>query len=161
MKLQLQDSLSSHQDLKTVISEIQKYAHFFAQSAIKKQVIGNGSIEQPPISADSAGLIGQWHGDKPITQKSLDELVAVLEEFASKAPNITITLAAPPPGQLKKELLTWCRKNISSDILVDFNFNSTILGGMVVRYGSHIFDWSFKRQILAGRDKFPEVLRHV
>jgi hypothetical protein len=161
MKPKLHDSLSSRQDLKSAILEIRKYAHFFTQSSIKKQVVGNAAVEQPPISAAAADLIKQWQADKPISQKSLDELVAALENFAASAPNITITLAAPAPGQLKKELVAWCRQNITPDVLVDFSFNSTILGGMVVRYGSHIFDWSFKRQILAARDKFPEVLRHV
>jgi hypothetical protein len=32
---------------------------------------------------------------------------------------------------------------------------------MVVVHGSRIYDWSFRRQILATREKFPEVLRNV
>ena len=53
-----------------------------------------------------------------------------------------------------------CRP-VAPDVLVNFQFNATILGGMVVRYGSHVYDWSFRRQILAKRDTFPEVLRRV
>jgi F0F1-type ATP synthase delta subunit len=84
-----------------------------------------------------------------------------LREFEESAPHITLTLAAPAPNGLKKTLISWCRDNIDKNILVDFKFNATILGGMVVVYGSRIFDWSFKRQILAAREKFPEVLRNV
>jgi hypothetical protein len=161
MKLNLQSSVSSGQDLKAVILEIRSYAKRLAQNSIKKQVSGSATDEQPPISLAAAELIKQWHSDKQINQKSLDELIAALEDFAAKATHIVITLAAPAPGSLKKELVAWCRQNIGPNILVDFSFNSTMLGGMVVRYGSHVFDWSFKRQILAAREKFPEVLRNV
>jgi F0F1-type ATP synthase delta subunit len=50
---------------------------------------------------------------------------------------------------------------VAPNMLVDFKFNSTMLGGMVVQYGSHIYDWSFRQRILDARDKFPEVLRSV
>jgi F0F1-type ATP synthase delta subunit len=70
-------------------------------------------------------------------------------------------LAAPPSNGIKKTLVAWCRKNIATDILVNFDFNSTLLGGMVVRYGSHVFDWSFRRKILEEHSKFPGVLRNV
>ena len=70
-------------------------------------------------------------------------------------------MAGPAPAQLKQKIVEWCRKNIDGDILVDFRFNATLLGGMVVKWGSHVYDWSFKRQLMAARAKFPEVLRNV
>jgi F0F1-type ATP synthase delta subunit len=74
---------------------------------------------------------------------------------------MTITLAAPATTGIKKQLTAWCRDNVAPDVLVRFEFNQTLLGGMVVRFGSHIYDWSLRRQILDGRTKFPEVLRNV
>jgi F0F1-type ATP synthase delta subunit len=91
----------------------------------------------------------------------LDKLIETLEDYGTSAPIITITLAAPAPNSLKKTLIDWCRKNIAPNALIDFRFNATMLGGMVVQYGSRIYDWSFRRQILAARDKFPEILRNV
>ena len=96
-----------------------------------------------------------------IDQHMLDELIATLEVYRKTATTVTITLAAPATSEIKKTLVNWCRHNISADILVSFQFNATILGGMVVRHGSRVFDWSFKRQILAARANFPEVLRRV
>lgn len=161
MKLRLQNSISSQQDLRAVIQEIMSYSHWLSQSQIKQKV-SSTPIQSPPLISDAAqDLVNQWMADKITAQKGFDELLVVLEDYLSIAPTMAITLAALPSAELKKLLIDWCRQNITNNILVSFRFDSTILGGMVVRYGSHIYDWSFKRQILASRDKFPEVLRRV
>lgn len=162
MKIKLPDSVSSTQDLKAVILEIRGYARWLSQASVKMKASGNNSYgEAPAVSEAAASLINDWTKDNQLSQKSVDELIATLEDFEATTPSMTITLAAPAPNSLKKALISWCRTNINPNILVNFKFNSTIGGGMVVACGSHIYDWSFKRQILAAREKFPEVLRNV
>jgi len=161
MNLKLPDSVSSPQDIKAIVLEVRQYARWFAHASVKQQVSGGKVAEPPAMSPGATALIQGLAGGKPLTQTALDGLIEALEVFETKAPHMTITLAAPPPESLKKTLITWCRQHVAPDILVTFQFNSTLLGGMVVRYGSHVFDWSFRRQILAARGKFPEVLRHV
>lgn len=171
MKLSLPDSVSSIQDLRSLTAEVRQYAKAYSHAAIKQQ-LGVPAADQPApvaVSPACAELLNGWAGTTKAAQNSpatitaakLDELIACLTELETTAPAITITLAAPAAGSLKQALVAWCRANIEANILVSFQFNSTILGGMVVRYGSRVYDWSFRRQILAGRDKFPEVLRSV
>jgi hypothetical protein len=161
MKLSLQDDVTSVQDLKTVILDIRKYAKWFGQTLVKMRMAGGGPYEPPVISTPAANLINEYSGGQQVNKEKLDELVAALEDFEATAPHISIALAAPVPSDLRKTLTDWFRKNISPNALVDFSFNSTMLGGMVVQYGSHVYDWSFKRQILVAHEHFPEVLRHV
>ena len=161
MKLLLPDELSSRQDLRALILEIRGYTRWFNQAVVKSHLSGGQSQAAPAVSSAALSLIKRWHGEQAISPKSLDGLIIALEDYAAMAPTITITLAAAPPNELKKTLIVWCRKNIRPDILVDFRFNSTMLGGMVVAFGSHVYDWSFKRQIMASVGKFPEVLRNV
>ncbi|MGH7157436.1 MAG: F0F1 ATP synthase subunit delta [Candidatus Saccharimonadales bacterium] len=161
MKLSLQNSVVSRQDLKALILEVRRYGQWAAQNSVKDKVLGKSDLTRPQISLAASQLITQWADGKNLTQKSLDELVTELEDYEATAPYVSITLAAPPPNALKQQLVSWFRDNVRPDILVDFKFNSTMLGGMVVSCGSHVYDWSFKRQILAARDKFPEALRHV
>jgi hypothetical protein len=161
MKLNLQDSVASRQDLKALVLEIRKYAEWFSRTSVKMHFSADNSPAAPALSAAATSIIKAWDGDKPLTQKSLDDLIATLEDFENTAPHITITLGAAPPGEIKKLLVAWCRKNIDPGMLVDIRFNATLLGGMVVRYGSHVYDWSFRRQILAARETFPEILRRV
>lgn len=161
MKLKLPDSIISPQDLQAAILEIRQYARWFAHASIKNRLTAQSVSEPPTISPAAVAMIKEWAGDKPLNQQGLDGLIADLEASAATLPQLAITLAAPPSNGLKKTLIAWCREHIEPNILVTFRFNSTLLGGMVVRYGSHIFDWSFRRRILAARGRFPEVLRHV
>lgn len=161
MKFNSLDNISSPQDLKAIILEVRRYAKWFSQASVKNQVAGTKATEPLIISAAAAALINESANEKPVTTKSLDELIAGLEAMEAGSPRIVITLAAAPGVGLKKKLADWCRQNIASNILVDYRFNSTILGGMVVQYGSHVYDFSFRRQILAARGNFAEVLRRV
>lgn len=162
MKLKLPNSVSSEQDLAALILEIHDYAKWYSHTSIKQRVQNQHEVDQPPtLSAAATDVLHSWGENQPLNQTLLNELITTLENFKNTAPTMTITLAAPAPGDLKQTLVNWCRSNISPSMLVTFKFNSTILGGMVVHYGSRVFDWSFRRQILAGRAKFPEILRRV
>ena len=161
MNLNLQNTVFTPQDLKSLIMEVRRYSRWFAQASIKSRVTGNVPAESVSISESSASLIREVAGGQPLSQKILDDLVVSLENLEKTSPHLTITLAALPGNSLKKTLTDWCRKNVAPDILVDFRFNATLLGGMVVQHGSRIHDWSFRRLILANRAKFPEALRRV
>ena len=115
----------------------------------------------PTLSPSALELVRGATGGKLLSQSTLDELIEKLDKYKVNTPTITITLAAPPTADIKADLVAWCRKNLAPDMLVNFKFNGLLLGGMVIRYGSHIFDWSFRRQILENRHKFPEVLSRV
>jgi len=161
MSLDLGDSVTSPQDLKTIILEIRLYAKWFAQATVKAQVAGAKPEQPPAISPAATGLINEAAAGKQLDRGRLDALITELTELEAKSLRIVITLAGVPGNGLKKTIAAWCRQNISPDILVDFRFNATILGGMVVQFGSHVYDLSFRRRILASRDKFPGVLRRV
>lgn len=161
MKLKLQDTISSPQDLRAIILEVREYARWFAHNDRKKSLHISGASARPDISRAADALIDEWESKNPISQRSLDTLIQTLEDFEESAPQMTITLAAPAPNSMKETLVAWCRTNIAQDVLVNFQYNSTLLGGMVVRYGSHVFDWSFRQKILESLNHFPEVLRRV
>ncbi len=161
MKLKLPDGVSSPGDLADLIQETQTYVRWFVHESIKKRVVTKYSADTPLKSPYVAELLRDWHGGKQPTRQSLDDLLATLKTYQNTAPNLTITLAAPPTSGIKTTLVGWCRSNIAPHVLVSFQFNSALLGGMIVRSGSRVFDWSFRRQLLANREKFPEVLRRV
>lgn len=161
MKPALPASVVSPQDLRAVILEVKGYLRWYTHTDIKQKATHRRAGQAPEVSPAAASLIKSCLSPKKPDQKSMEDLIDDLEDFAANATEIHITLAAPPGNGLKKDLAAWCRQNIEPDLLVSFQFDSTLLGGMVVRWRSRIFDWSFRRQILANRQKFPETLRHV
>jgi hypothetical protein len=143
------------------MAELRIYARWFSHNAIKKRLRVRRASEQPLLSHAATEILRDWSVLKPLSVSSIDELIAALETFQEHAPMLTITLPAPPTPGIKAKLVDWCRKNIATDTLVSFDFNAALLGGLVVKTDSHIFDWSFRRQILDNRAKIPEVLRNV
>jgi hypothetical protein len=141
--------------------EVHEYANWYAHESVKLKVNSKVSSPSPTLSAAALELLRDWKADQQINVESLDLLIKTLEQYSTGSPTMTITLAALPTSSLKTALVNWCRENIAPDILVSFKFNANLLGGMVVQYGSRIFDWSFKRKILENRGIFPEVLRRV
>ncbi len=162
MKLKLPKSVASPQDLSALILEIKEYAKWYAHESIKMRFNAAKSSQNTPVlSAGASELIRTWFGNKEPNRLGFDGLIKTLEQYAKNSQLVTITLAAPAPNSLKATLVEWFRTNVSPDVLVSFQINSTLLGGMVVRLGSRVFDWSFRRQILDAKANFPEVLRRV
>lgn len=163
MALKLPKSIASAQDLAAVSSEIRRYSNWYNHEAIKQRVSGKAQshASEQPISAAGSEIIRSWFGPKKPNRSGFDSLIKQLDLYEKNAKNITVTLAAPAPASLKATLVEWFRENVSSQSLVSFRINSTILGGMVVQYGSRVFDWSFRRQIIEKSANFAEVIRRV
>lgn len=162
MSLKLPSSLSSPQDLQSVITELKNALKLLRQEEVKAKIGGHeAQLAVPELTKPASELLAAGLRGKPLSPPKVEELIQSLEQLKGSAPQIHLTLAAIPTASLKQQLVTWCREHIAEAVLVHFQFNSTILGGIVVRYGSHVYDWSFRRQLLAGKDDFTEVLRRV
>jgi len=158
----LPDSIWSPEDLTELIADLKHYNQWLTSYQIKQQVTsGAPSPAAPTLSPAAIACLHDLHAKKALNNTGVEALITSLMSVQNSSPRIDFTLAAPPANGLKKSFVAWCRTNISPDALVSFQFNASLLGGMVVRYKSHIFDWSFRRQILANRNKFAEILRNV
>ena len=161
MNLQLPNNVYTNQDIEDLIFNIQVFAKWYGQDKVKKRLSVSGRSSQPDISSEASELLHDWSIQTPLSVASIDELIEGLENFKETAEQITITLATVPSGSLKMSLVNWFRQNVKLNILVNFQVNKEILGGIVVRSGSRIFDLSFRRQLIAAKDKFPGILHNV
>lgn len=161
MKYKLPASISSPLDLRSAESEIMEYARWHSHNAIKLRSGKKPTTPAPELSPATADIVRQLSPSHSLESANYDELLTTLRGIEKQARVVSITLAAPAPLSLKQTLTQWCRDNIADDVLVNFSFNSRLCGGMVIRFGSHIYDWSFRRQLLKERAKFPEILRNV
>jgi hypothetical protein len=162
MKLKLPDTIASEQDIAVLAAEIKSYAKWYAHEAIKRRVSGTSSSKnEPDLSPAAREVLRALDQASGLGRQSFEQLIKMLESYAKSSPTVLITLAAPATAPVKTKLIGWCRQNIADNVLVSFKYNSTILGGLVVRYKSRVFDWSFRRQILESAHNFPEVLRRV
>ena len=145
MKFKLAADVYTPQQLMALIDELKRQLRQHSHEAVKATVGGKAT----PAATGT------------FDPKAAEALLRELEELVKSAPRVHLTLAAMPGEGMKRQLADWLRANVSPAVLVEFNYNSALLGGMVVRIGSRIFDWSFRRQILASAGEFTKVLRHV
>lgn len=161
MKLVIPAEVASAQDLAAILTDVRRYGTWASRELIKQKVAGKSAGPQPDISKEASDIIRAWSDGKALSQNGIDGLIKALEDYKKSAPTITITLAAVPSGDVKSRLVAWCRKELAPGVLVSFRLNRNILGGMVVAYGSHIHDWSFRRKLLEHQKPFHEVLANV
>lgn len=157
----LPDSIASPQDLTALLLELREYARWYEHEMVKRKSGVKDQSVQPILSPETVTFIRSINDKEAMKPEQLDALLEELEAYKLRAPTATITLAAPAPTGLKKELAAWCRAELAADILIEFAYNRTLLGGMVIRYNSHVFDWSFRRQLTDSTLSFSEVLERV
>lgn len=159
MKHKLPDTIISPEDLSALILELREYKAWQAQYAIKKRAGASKLPDAPELTPPASAYLADL--PSPLTESALETSIHELERLHAAPSKLVITLAAVPNDAIKRQIVTWCRSELTPDALVSFQFNSTILGGLVVRCGSRIFDWSFRRQILDKKNSFAEVLHRV
>lgn len=157
----LPSSIASPEELVRATLEVKEYAKWFNQESIRRRVSKKKGPPAPMISDAAKSVMTAWADGGPQDSREMATLLKTLEDFRRHTETVTITLAAPVTGQLKQTLVSWCRTHISPSVFVSFQFNATLLGGAVIRYGSRVFDWSFRRQLLDNAHSFAEVLRRV
>lgn len=162
MKIKLPASIVSAQDLTLVIREIQEYTAWATHETIKhKTGTKKPMTAQPELSPAALQIVNEWGRAQGSSADSYRQLTEALERDLRTASTITITLAGPAPQHVKENIVSWCRTTLSDKVLVTFQYNRTLLGGMVVRAGSKIFDWSLHRQLMNHGREFTEVLKNV
>lgn len=164
VEVPLPASISSPQDLGALILELKAYAKWANHVNIKLRMHQKVTTDPPELTPAANELLHlhSWtNNGQPLDAEACEQLINRLNKIKTKAPTVNITLAAPATKQLKTTIVAWCRQNVDPGALVNFQFSASILGGMVVRYGSHMYDWSFRAKIMDNRAKFAEVLRRV
>jgi len=161
MKTKLPDSVASIQDLHSLIDELKNYLTWLNHEETKKQFNAKKTSPEPLVSAEATQFLRSLNSTGSLSAIHIQEAVTFLEKYAKNALSINVVLAAPAPNSVKNSIVNWCRKNIDDGIIVNFQFNRNILGGIVIRFGSRIFDWSFRRKIITNRSKILEALNNV
>lgn len=155
--LNLPPTVASRQDVARLRTEVERYQAWVRQyqNAAKRDI--RYQHEQPALSDAASIIIRQWLESK----QSLDTLTAQLSHTAKSAPSITLTLVAPAPASVQSSLVSWARTQLNPSMLVEFRWNANILGGIIARTDSGVYDWSYRNKLLSSRAKLVERLMHV
>ena len=111
----------------------------------------------------SALLIGVLRSaDVPPTdQPGAEKLLAQLEAIRDKAPAVHLMMAALPNRDLKRKLTEWFREQIHPYTMLSFAVRMDMGGGIILQAGSHVYNYSFREQILSHKSRISELYHGV
>jgi hypothetical protein len=155
---ELPAAVYSPQLLESVTYDIEHYLEWYRQAAVQKKV-GAKPDPEPTHSAETVLVIEAWLAGKTPTLESLEALVEELRSL--NLPEVHVMLAALPNRHQRETLVSWFRANISPHLLLSFVADRNLGGGLVVRTPNHVYDFTWKQQLLSGRDKLAGIIRHV
>ncbi|HEY2003519.1 MAG TPA: F0F1 ATP synthase subunit delta [Candidatus Saccharimonadia bacterium] len=148
----------SPQLLEAVTYDIERYLDWYRDAEVRKTV-GAKVTEEPTHSAETALVIEAWLAGRPATVELLEELVAYLKNL--RLPEVHIMLAAMPNRAQRTALVDWFHNNTTQQLLLSFVADRNLGGGVVIRTPNRVFDYTWKQELLNGRDKLAEILKRV
>lgn len=158
MAFELPPAVYSPQLLESVIYDVQYYLDWVRQNQIRSKV-GAHPKPEPNHSDETVLVIEAWLSGKPPTLESIEALLEHLKDL--KLPEVHITLAALPNRAQRETLVSWFRNNASPQLLVSFVADRNLGGGIVVRTPNHVYDYTWKQELVAGRDKLAGIIKRV
>jgi hypothetical protein len=162
MSFSLPTAIYSQDQLQFCAEELHAYA-----AALRSKAVAHTAASQAPgaeateLGLDSQALLQELPAAKRTDPAAIEALADELEAALARGARVTLTLAAPASRRLREELVVWMRTNLKPNLLVDFHVNPDIAGGLVVRTTNHVYDFSFRHQLLADTKRFTEKLDHV
>lgn len=152
--------LYSPDQLSAVILELRAHTSALRDAAVRAKTTG-ATITAPAHT--SALLLGALKGAGVSTtdQAGAEKLLRELEAIRDKAPAVHLMMAALPNRDLKRKLTEWFRSEIHPYTLLTFATRADMGGGVIIQAGSHVYDFSFRQQILGHKARISEIFKSV
>ena len=157
MDHKLGPTILSRDDLELLCLEVAKIIETLHEQSLIK-----GKTTTAPALVLSSGLLdvlARKPSDPAPAFPELQKVQLWLEEVKTSAPEIRLTLPALPAVPLKSDIVAWFRDNIHPLAIFKFEYNRAIAGGFVIRTGSVIHDFSFRKALLTNSGAMVKVMK--
>lgn len=152
--------LHSPDQLSAIMLELYQHISVLRDAKAQAKTAGKVTSEIPILS----GLLLEVLHNAAVATNNLtaaEQLLEQLEIVRSKAPVVRATLAAIPNRDIKQQITMWFREQVHPHVLLTFTTRSDIGGGILLQAGSHIYDFSFRKQILDKKQRISEIFAGV
>jgi hypothetical protein len=152
--------LYSPEQLSAIIIELRSHISSLRDAAARAKASHTEVAAPAHTSALLLGVLRE-SGVDPTEQPATEKLLKELEAIRDKAPAVHLMMAALPNRELKRKLTDWFRTEIHPYSLLTFATRADIGGGVIVQAGSHVYNWSFREQILSHKSRISEIYNSV
>lgn len=148
-------ALHSPNQLSVVVIELRRFAHSLQKYAVQTKVTG-APTALPELSNLSMAVLSA-NDIQQNDQKKVESLVTALEKARDKAPTAHMTLAELPDSSEQQQFAEWFRAHVHPHSLLTFSARSDIGGGMILQTGTHVYDLTFRTQLLDHKGRIAEI----
>lgn len=148
--------LYSPDQLSELIMELRSYIDALRDTALRNRATAASSSPAPTMSPLLRELFEGASGSM-----TPEEMLRELEALLKKAPIVHLIFPALPDKELKRQLILWFRVEVSPHTLLTVSERRDIGGGIVIRAGSRVYDFSFRRRILDNKHRLMEIASSV
>lgn len=154
MNIQLPIDVYSPDQLSELLLQLQTYTGELRD--ILARAKSGGHTTNPDVPGGLAEIL-KTAQIEPNNMTALEELAQQLQAVLNQSPVVHLVLAAMPGRPLKRQLTLWFRTEIHANTLITFAMRRDIGGGMIVTAGSHVYDLSLRRAVLANKQRITEI----
>ncbi len=144
---------------KKELIKVQRELEALSEQMIQARVVNKetGKTKSLPALSDLANeliVANKVMMDSASVTKLIEELGAMRDA----APSLRISFASEPDNAVKQKIVSWFRKEIDPNLLIQVGIQPSIAGGCIVNTNGNRYDFSLRKNILGSTDKFREVL---
>lgn len=92
-------------------------------------------------------------------QSGAESAMRALTEFAREATVFDIELARSPGDELVTAIVHWLRATLAPNILIRVHVQRSLIGGLRLRTGKHVYDLSLAQALRSHANRATELLR--
>ena len=161
MSLKLPADVYSPDQLGIALWELSGLIAKLQDAAVRGAVVKEGAQQQDVHVSKFLLSILHSAGISPADRPALEQLQANLQQVRDQAPVAHMVLPALPNQTLKRQLVEWFRAQIHQQMMMTFAVRSDIGGGFIMRIGSRQYDYTFRTQLLANKQRIAEIFDSV
>jgi F0F1-type ATP synthase delta subunit len=146
--LELTPNIITTLDLARVIREAEKLDDFLHQASLRPA----GSSAALPKTTHALENIAEANGLSLLDATHRKHLIGNLHNLKSRTKKVHISFAVEPSPAVVQKIVSWMRKNIEKDIVVEIGLQPTISVGCIIRTTNKVFDLSLKNRFSSSKD---------
>ncbi len=147
----LPPSIVSQADVTRLLRELESYEEVAEQRSLAK---GAAKAAKPVRYSDHLRAVADELSLELSRRADRQKLLRFLEYVRTKTPVISVYFAREPSYETQTRLVTWFRREVHPQALLDVGVRPSIIGGCIVRSANRYFDYS----LAAGLDQADETL---
>lgn len=140
MELKLPPSVTGYDDLKRLVRTLEGRDALFINA-------GTGTTPAPPVSEKLLSDLAALNNLDLMDRAACQQLKNLIGTQMDKLPQLQISFAVEPSGEVVESILVWLRKNIHPSVLLKIGLQPSIAAGCILRSPNKVFDMSLRSYI--------------